>query len=94
MEGPPTSKFNIRESFYLFIGYFHSSWEVDYLKEVDSKYVEKFNSQSKETSISVVDLELSRTPPLYLVKIFVPILLTSSGWTISSELERNFGAHF
>jgi hypothetical protein len=65
-------------------------------KEVGSKLVDKFNSQSYETSISFTspESELSTSPPSScLVELLVPVFPTSSGQTLSSVFMSHFG-HF
>jgi hypothetical protein len=71
--------FLMRTSYSLCMVSFHSSREVDSSKEVGSKLLDKFNSQSYETSMSSTspEFELSTSPPYCLEEILVHVFLTS-----------------
>ena len=80
----------ISDSYSFYMDSFHSSWEVASSKEVGSLLVDKFNSQSDEASMLLLELESpkveSSTLPLSscLVKVLVHVFPISSGWTLSS----------
>ena len=72
---------------------FHSLKVETSSEEFGSNRIDKFNSQSNETSMS--SPELSASPPSScLVEFRVPLFPTSYVWTFSSVFMAYFGIFF